>query len=206
MGMAVEQFSVQSSLVFTGLSALWLVLIVVGVVLLVSGLLLRNRLKDHSFDKEGETGVGVKSKYTLAIIGIMLIVCGGFAFVTTYGSSSPSVVTVGDGYINVECPDFGYFGANGNKNVTSNEITVAFVGKVGSGDFAVHKQHGLELGDTNIGIFTLGNGATAYIASTNSTNLIIELKNGEYLIVGTSDTQALADSFAQNVHPLTPKQ
>jgi hypothetical protein len=202
--MAIEQFSVQSSMY--GLSVLvGALIVVVGVVLLVSGLLLRNRFQDRSFDNERET-VGVKSKYKLAIIGIALIICGGFALVTSYGSSLPSVVTVGDGYINVECPDFGYYGADGNKNVTSEEIAVAFVGQVGSGDFALHKQHGLELGDTNIGIFTLGNGAKAYIVSTNSTNLIIELKNGEYLIVGTPDTQAVADSFTQNVHPLTPKQ
>jgi hypothetical protein len=51
-------------------------------------------------------------------------------------------------------------------------------------------------------MYTLGNGATAYVASTNTTSLVVELKNGEYLIVGTSDTQALANSFAQNVHPL----
>ncbi|MDR2720015.1 MAG: hypothetical protein LBC03_04340 [Nitrososphaerota archaeon] len=121
--------------------------------------------------------------------------------------SSSSVVTVGDGYINVESNTFtfmGILGISGNKNVTSEEIASAFVGRVGSGDFTLHRQLGLDSGDTNIGIFTLGNGATAYMASTNSTNLIVELKNGEYLIIGTQTTQDLVTCFSQNVYLLTP--
>jgi hypothetical protein len=118
-------------------------------------------------------------------------------------------VTIGDGYINVKSPDFvrgGFiFGVNDNKNVTSGEIVDAFVGQIGSGNFNLYKQYGKNTGEANIGLFTLGDGATAYVASTNSTNLIIKLKNGEYLIVGTSDTHALANSFSQNVHSLTPQ-
>jgi hypothetical protein len=88
-------------------------------------------------------------------------------------------------------------------NVTSNQIDSAFVGQVGSGEFTLDKQQGANAGDTNIGLYKLGNGAKAYIASINSTDLIIKLNSGEYLIVGTSNTDALAASFAQNVHPLT---
>ena len=64
------------------------------------------------------------------------------------------------------------------------------------------KQYGLNSGNTNIGVFKLGNGATAYIASTNSTSLIIQLKTGEYVIVGNSNTDALARSFSENVYEL----
>ena len=92
----------------------------------------------------------------------------------------------------------------GEKNVTSSEIVAAFVGQIGSGDFTLNKQSGANNGNTNVGIFTLGNGATAYVASTNSTDLIIQLKNGQYVILGTSNTDALAASFSQNVYPLKP--
>ncbi|MCL2287903.1 MAG: hypothetical protein FWC33_01800 [Candidatus Bathyarchaeota archaeon] len=54
-----------------------------------------------------------------------------------------------------------------------------------------------------MGLFTLGNGATAYVATTNSTCLIIQVTYGDYLIVGGQDTQALANSFSQNIYPVT---
>jgi hypothetical protein len=92
--------------------------------------------------------------------------------------------------------------ANGNKNVTSNEIASAFVGQIGSGDFTLTKQQGTDLGNTNVGVYKLGNGATAYVASTNSTDLIIQLNSGQYVILGTSNTNALAASFSQNVYQI----
>jgi hypothetical protein len=188
-------------------------LIVIGVILLVAYLSLYNRFKDLPVfgGKIVGVGIGVNSKYGLAILGISLILLGGFVY-GTISAPSLSVVTIGDGYINVKsnsfAPTLGMFGASDNKNVTSEEIATAFVGQVGSGDFKLHKQYGTNFGDTNIGVYTLGNGAKAYMATTNSTNLIIELKNDEYLIIGTPDTQTLANSFAQNVHPLllTPQQ
>ncbi|MCL2256778.1 MAG: hypothetical protein FWC14_01035 [Candidatus Bathyarchaeota archaeon] len=194
--MVVEQFNVSTSSP-SGMDTIAVTLLIVGIVLLIVNLLLYRYLKDHS----------ISGKHSLAIIGIILIIAGGIL----YGATSPStasVVTVGDGYINVEASHFTYhgaiFGARSNKNATSEEITTAFVGEVGSGNFSLHKDYGLNFGDTNVGRYTLGNGATAYMATTNSTCLIVELKNGEYLIVGNSDTQAIAHSFSQNVYPLAP--
>jgi len=65
------------------------------------------------------------------------------------------------------------------------------------------RKHGLDYGNTHVGLFTLGNGATAYVATTNSTCLIIQVTYGDYLIVGGQDTQALANSFSQNIYPVT---
>jgi len=93
---------------------------------------------------------------------------------------------------------------SGNKNVTSSEVSTAFVGQVGSGDFTLDKQYGTNVGNINVGVYKLGNGATAYVASTNSTDLIIQLNSGQYLILGNSNTDALAASFSQNVYPLKP--
>jgi hypothetical protein len=139
----------------------------------------------------------------LAIFGILLIIIGGILFGTSVAISSPSIVTIGNGYINVET---GFAGGvvSSNKNVTSEEIATAFVSQVGSDNFTLRKQGGTNFGDTNIGRYILENGASAYIVTTNSTSLIIELKDGTYLIVGNQDTQAIANSFSQNVHPLSP--
>lgn len=212
--MTIEHFTVQS-LTPSAMYISVVGLIVIGAILLVSNVLLWDRFKDRPTfgGKMIVYGIGVNSKYGLALLGISLIACGGFAFGLISVSSSPSIVTIGDGYMNVECNSFNIVGAifdiKNNKTVSSEEIVTAFVGQVGLGDFKLHKQYGSNYGDTNIGMFTLGNGATAYVVTTNSTSLIIELKSGEYLIVGTSDTQTLANSFSQKIYPLlspTPQQ
>jgi hypothetical protein len=48
----------------------------------------------------------------------------------------------------------------------------------------------------------LANGKTAHLVTNNQTSLVIELKSGEYVILGTSDTNAFAESFSQNVYAL----
>ena len=66
---------------------------------------------------------------------------------------APSTVTVGSGYINVQ---FSGFSPNlpeipfisGNKNVTSSEISNAFIGQIGSGNFTLNKQDGTNDGNT----------------------------------------------------------
>ncbi|MCL2135785.1 MAG: hypothetical protein FWH37_09645 [Candidatus Bathyarchaeota archaeon] len=194
--MAIEQFIVQSA-TLTGLRIVVIALIVSGVVLLATNLLrynqLANRLKHNR--RVGGFSLGLKSKYSLAVWGILLIVIGCFLHMTSTATSS--VVTVSPGYININPLAF-----SGNRTVTSEEIATAFVGQLGSGNFTLHKQYGVDVGETNMGVFTLGNGAKAYVASTNSTSLIIELTSGEYIIVGNQDTQTIANSFSQNVHKL----
>jgi len=204
---------VQPLVSFGGVMIAGIILLVVGVVLVlvaVSNRLFQlahvaNKINEF-FSVHKDTG----NKYAWIILGSVLIILGGLLVCAAVSVSSASVVTIGDGYMNIESKAFtvgGIFGIRDNKNVTSEEIATAFVGQIGSGAFTLHRQFGLDSGDTNIGVFTLGNSATAYIASTNSTNLVVELKNGEYLIIGTQDTQILANSFAQNVHPLlTPEQ
>ncbi|MCL2360102.1 hypothetical protein [Candidatus Bathycorpusculum sp.] len=207
--MVIDHFTIQPSTP-PGMDIIVIALIVVGVVLLAVNILLRNHLKElPMYGIVGYT-TGMRNKYTLSVIGIVLIIIGsllyGGAFVS---SSSPLVVTVGDGYISVKPPNNfigAYFAGNINRTVTSEEIADAFVGQIGSGNFTLHKDGGTNFGDTNIGRYTLGNGARAYIATTNATSLILRLKTGEYLIAGTSNTQALATSFAQNVYPLTSLQ
>ncbi len=87
-------------------------------------------------------------------------------------------------------------------NITSSQITSAYLGLIGSGNLTLSKQQGTNYDHFNVGIFTLGDGKTAYVVSNNSTDLIIQLNCGEYVILGTSDTNALATSFSQNVYSL----
>jgi hypothetical protein len=186
-------------------------IVLAGVILLALWLILNSRFKDRStFGRRlVGWGVGINSKYGLALLGITLMVGGSLFYSAVYTNTATSVVTIGSGYINVESK-FTFIGAllsiNSNKIVASDEIAVAFVGQIGSGDFKLSKQYGTNFDEVNVGVFTLGNDARAYVATTNSTSLMIELKNGEYLIVGNQNTQTLANSFSQNVHQLTPQQ
>jgi hypothetical protein len=94
------------------------------------------------------------------------------------------------------------FTGAGNINFPANSVASAYVGPIGSGNLTLSKQHGTNYDDFNVGIFTLGNGMIAYVVSNNSTDRIIQLNTGEYVILGTSNTNALALSFSQSVYPL----
>jgi hypothetical protein len=191
--MPIEQFTVQAPYsVF--ITILVIIPIAFGAVLILSSLSSRIAKVLSSMSLSGG------NKYVYLTCGIVLIVLAGGL---SYYWYAPSTVTVGSGYINIQFASLSpipFIG--GEKNVTSSEISTAYVGQIGSGAFTLNKQYGNDLGNTNIGVFTLGNKATAYVASTNSTDLIIQLNNGQYVILGNSNTDALAASFSQNVYLL----
>ena len=181
--MCVEQFTVQPS---SSLGTIALVVLVVtGAVLLLLALTTGRRAKTIR-----------RTFVALIIIGIVVIGLGVWLF---FASDTPSTITVGSGYMSIQSPSFD--GA-GNMNITANKITSAYVGQIGSGNLTLAKQHGTNYDHFNVGIFTLGNGDTAYVVSNNSTDLIIQLNSGEYVILGTSNTNALATSFSQSVYSL----
>ena len=126
--------------------------------------------------------------------GVLLI---GFGVGLSYLSSEPSVITVGPGYLGVRSP-WGF--GTGDLNFTPGEVSKAYVAQIGSGDLSLSKVYGSNLGDLNIGVFTLGNGATAYVVSDNSTDLVVRLNSGNYVILGTPDTAALASAFSRFVY------
>jgi hypothetical protein len=137
--MAIEQFTVQATLPNV-LIIVTVALIVSGIVLLGANRLLRNRLKDRQVYGKMIVGIGigVNSKHIMALIGVFLIIIGGILGWAVVGSASPLIVTVGEGYINVESHSFDYIGSifciQSNKNVTSEEIARSFIGQVGSGN------------------------------------------------------------------------
>jgi hypothetical protein len=197
----VEQFLIQptdSVLV----NAAMILIVVLGVVLIVIGLSSKlldviNRNRYANAVRHVSIGFHSSNKYVLIVSGIVLLVVSVAAFSTIY---EPSTITVGSGYVDVKFTTLSLIPfVGGEKNITANEISTAYVSQIGLGALSLDKQYGTNYGNTNIGVYKLGNGATAYIASTNSTDLIIQLKNGEYVIVGTSNTAALARSFSENV-------
>lgn len=191
--MSIEQFTVQPTFVILVAIAL----AAVGIIILVTGLFSRplEAPKLYSF---GRVGVGVGKgtrRWAFIIAGIILIGTG----VGLYALGGiPSTITVGSGYVYIQSPPFG----TGNINVTSSEIASAYVGQIGSGNLTLSKQYGTNAGNLNIGVFTLGNGKTANVVSNNPTDLIIQLNNSQYVILGTSNTTALAASFSQSVYHL----
>ncbi len=160
--MSVEQFTIQPSSSI-GTIAL-IILVATGIALLVLALTTGRRAKTVR-----------RTFIALLVIGIAVIGLGIGLF---HATSIPSTITVGPGYVIIQSSSFN--GA-GNLNITSNQIAFAFVGQIGSGNLTLLKQHGTNYDHFNVGIFTLGNGATAYVVSNNSTDLIIQLNSGEYV-------------------------
>ena len=190
--MSIEQFTVQPTFVIVTAIAL----AVVGIIVLVTGLIIRplEAPKLYSF---GRVRVGKGTRRVAFIIAGTILIGTGVGLYALGGI--PSTITVGSGYVYIQSPPF--FGA-GNMNTTSSEIASAYVGQIGSGNLTLSKQDGTNAGNLNIGVFTLGNGHTAYVVSDNSTDLIIQLKNGDYAVLGASRTNALATSFSQSVYNL----
>ena len=190
--MSIEQFTVQPTFVIVTAIAL----AVVGIIVLVTGLIIRplEAPKLYSF---GRVRVGKGTRRVAFIIAGTILIGTGVGLYALGGI--PSTITVGSGYVYIQSPPF--FGA-GSMNITSSEIASAYVGQIGSGNLTLSKQDGTSAGNLNIGVFTLGNGHTAYVVSDNSTDLIIQLKNGDYVVLGTSRTNALATSFSQSVYNL----
>jgi hypothetical protein len=181
--MSVEQFTIQPSST-VGIIVL-IVVVATGAFLLALAFVTGRRAK-----KVRDTF------FVTMILGIAIIGLGvGLFFV----NNTPSTITVGSGYVSIQSPSFN--GA-GNMKVTADKIASAYVGQLGSGNLTLSKQHGTNYDHLNVGVFTLGNGKTAYVVSNNSTDLIIQLTSSEYLILGTSNTNAIATSFSQSVYPL----
>jgi len=189
--MSVEQFTVQPTFVIV----LAIALAAVGIIILAGGLFSRP-LEAPKLFPYGRVGVGRGTRRAAFIIAGIILIGTGVGLYALGGI--PSTITVGSGYVYIQSPPLG----TGNINVTSSEIASAYVAQIGSGNLTLStRQWGVSIGNLNLGVFTLGNGKTAHVVSNNPTDLIIQLNNGQYLILGTSNTTALASSFSQNVYP-----
>jgi hypothetical protein len=166
--MLVEQFLIQPPSDLLVNSAM-IVVVALGVVLIAIGV--SSKLSDAI--RHVSIGFHSSNKYVAIVSGILILVVGIGLFFNVY---APSTVTVGSGYVDVKFSMLSPIPfVGGEKNITASEIATAYTGRIGVRAFTLDKQYGLNSGNTNIGVFKLGNGATAYIASTNSTSLIIQL-------------------------------
>jgi hypothetical protein len=167
----------------------------VGIIILATGLFSR-QLDAPKLFPYGRVGVGRCTRRAAFIIAGIILIGTGVGLYALGGM--PSTITVGSGYAYIQSPPLG----TGNINVTSSEIASAYVAQIDSGNLTLStRQWGVSIGNLNLGAFTLGNGKTANVVSNNPTDLII-LNNGQYVILGTSNTTSLATSFSQNVYPL----
>jgi hypothetical protein len=193
--MTIEQFTVQPTFVIV----LAIALAAAGIIISVTGLFSRP-LEAPKLFPYGRVGVGRGTRRGAFIIGGIILIGTGVGLYALGGL--PSTITIGSGYVNIQSPPF--FGA-GNLKITSSEIASAYVAQIGSGNLTLStRQWGVSIGNLNLEVFTLGNGKTANVVSNNLTDLIIQLNNGQYVILGTSNTAALASSFSQNVYQLKP--
>jgi hypothetical protein len=78
----------------------------------------------------------------------------------------------------------------------------SYIEQLDQGNLTMTRTFGTSAVNVNIGLYALGNGKTAHVVTNNKTSLIIELKNSEYVILGTSDIEAFTESFSQNVYQI----
>ncbi len=138
---------------------------------------------------------GASRKQFFAMIVTAIVILGGMMVFFHYRTEAPATITVGNGYIQISSPE------TGTMNFSSSLISGDFVSQIGSGNLSLVRQHGFNNGTTRIGVFTLGNGATAYVVSSLPTDLIVKLTTGKYLIVGASNFTEMVTMFHNEVYP-----
>ena len=155
-----------------------LIIVAVGVVFLI-------RYRKTSKRLKGPLGA--------LLTGIILLVTSFVLFSSAGGSTiviRPGSISVSGAFI-------------GNGTYRASDIKSALVENVYTGALRLsNRDYGTALGDYNEGVYTLSNGAAAHVVSTNQTALVITLNSGLCLVLGTSNTGALASDFAANVAPV----
>lgn len=141
---------------------------------------------------------GTKFVALIVVVALIAAGIGSVGFVLGKNANSPASITISNGYVKIDSSE------TGTINVSSSQITYAFVSQIHTGNLTIKsKQHGLNNNADNIGVFTLSNGATAYVLSDNSTNLFIKMNSGKYLIVGTSNLTGITSLFSKEVFPVS---
>jgi hypothetical protein len=187
---SIEQFTVQpTSLILTIIPIL---LIALGAVMVAAGF---SKKLLHVLVTYSLKSRPIENRWVYLIVGILIIGLGTGIYVM---NSIPSTITVGNQYVSYQSS---YLGA-GSMTINSDQIANAYIGQLGQGNLTMTRTFGTSAGNVNIGLYALGNGKTAHVVTNNKTSLIIELKNSEYVILGTSDIEAFTESFSQNVYQI----
>ena len=145
---------------------------------------------------------GMEARKLIAIILVFAVVAAGITsigFLIQKNAQSPSTITIGKGYVLLQSS----VTETGSVNVSSSQISGAYVSQLGTGNLTLHKQHGLNNNVDDIGMFTLGNGATAYVITNYQKVLVVELDSGKYMILGNSNLTDMVSDFSQDVYPVS---
>ena len=165
---------------------IFLIPIVIGLIVILLAIFTKGK---------NENTKGIKNTFYITIgVGASIIVIGIVLFIVL---TVPYTVKIGAGYISVSGSSIG----GGSINITSDEIGSAYIGNIVSGNVTLSvRTDGMSMGNLNAGRFLLSNNAKAYVVSSNSTDVIIKLKSGSYLILGNNDTAFLASVISKSVY------
>lgn len=106
---------------------------------------------------------------------------------------------MGNGYMQISSSE------TGTVSVNSSQISCAYVGPNGTGNTSLKKEHGLNNGVDDIGVFSSDHEKTADVMSENFTSdLIVQMNTGNYVIVGMdgSNFTSMVSLFNQEVYPV----
>ncbi len=175
----------------TGLNLILLVMPAMGVFVIAMALISK---------KKNENTRGIKTIfYTMLGIGVFMIALGIFLM---FQIDMPASISIGNGWVSTNTNSL--FGT-GNINITATQISGAYIANIKTGNITLSfRKDGTSNGyGFNTGLFLLSNGATANVASSNSTDIIIKLNDGGYVILGDNDTSLLASVFSKNVYNIS---
>lgn len=138
---------------------------------------------------------GPQRKLSIVIVVAVLVVTIAIVFFLV--PVSPSTITINQGQISVSGSPFG------TKTYTSSNVEKAYIAEIGNGNLTISRTAGTSLGSYHEGDYSL-NGATAYVISTNSTNLVVELTGGSYLVLSPLNFDNFVSVFSANIAPVNP--
>lgn len=154
-------------------------------------------------------GIRAKSLKTsaVAVVAVIVVIIVIIVFVVPemggHSASSNLDIYIGNGFVEFDSSPTGQI------NVTASQITNVSVVHMDTGLLVMSKEHGLGGGISkttphiNVGAFRLSNGKTAYVASNNLTNLVIDTTGGYYVVLAPQHniTRFLTD-FSKYVYPV----
>lgn len=170
------------------------ILLLLPIVLIVVVILMRAP-KSRDF-KRILVSVGV-------LVVVVIVILAMFVFPSTTNTSSDVYINIGNGFVEFSSPE------TGTVNVSASQIVNTSVVHMDTGLLVMQKDHGYggRVSQTvnyhNLGVYTLANDATAYVASNNLTNLVVALNDGKYLVLAPEHnvTTFLTD-FSKYVSPV----
>ena len=156
------------------------------------------------------TGQPYKSQRTIkgGVLALLLILTIGAALVSGVFNPSPTIIVNGNQLV-LSAPPFV------SKTVHSDMVRGAYIGSIDDGNTSLYSRClpgancGTEsLGDFQLGQFKLGDGAAAYVVSSQSENVVLKLSDGSYLVMSPSDfsgfVSALEATFVNHTIPTQP--